>query len=225
MATIGVETLTTCGPVVVTSSGDFNVLDATSGKLEVMLVHAVNGGYLKPDSLDHNNHASEARATKNLDNDTINKRGHLWYLTPAIFIDWLQKMTYFIESAASEENDGPDTSKRRRISYHVSNPTGNGIHVGRLDQLPGDYQYKENGTLTPLSQCWTLTLTSCGGLLFAPAIDLNLIWGTLNNSPDMGVCPRPIDNWGGGFQGPNIKNGVWYPKRYQRGGVGERDHH
>ena len=221
MTTLGVETLTTCSSVAVTSIGDFNVIDAISGKLEVMLVHAVNGGYLKPDNLNHNNHGNEARATKDLDKDTIEKKGHLWYLTPATFIDYLKKMTYYIESAASEEVDGPDTSKRRRISYHVSNPTGNGIHVGCLDQLSGDYQYKENGTLTPLSQCWTLTLTSCGGLIFAPAIDLNLIWGTMNNSSDMGVCPRPINNWGGGFQGPNIINGVWYPKRHQRGGVGD----
>lgn len=220
MATLGIETLATCSPVATTSIGGFNVIDAISGKLEVMLVHAVNGGYLKPDNLDHNNHSSEARATKDLDNTTREKKGHLWYLTPAIFIDWLQKMTYYVESAASEEVEGSDTSKRRRISYHVTNPTGNGIHVGRLDQLSGDYQYKENDTLTSLSQCWTLTLTSCGALIFAPAIDLNLIWGTLDNSSAMGVCPRPINNWGGGFQGPNIINGVWYPKRHQRGGIG-----
>jgi hypothetical protein len=149
MTTLGVETLTTCSSVTVISIGDFNVIDAISGKLEVMLVHAVNGGYLKPDNLNHNNHGGEARATKDLGKDTIEKKGHLWYLTPAIFIDYLKKMTYYIESAASEEVDGPDTSKRRRISYHVSNPTGNGIHVGCLDQLSGDYQYKENGTLTP----------------------------------------------------------------------------
>lgn len=217
MATLGVETLTTCSPVTVTSSCDFSVFDAISGELEVMLVHAVNGGYLKPDNLDHNNHSSEARATKSLDDDTIQKNGHLWYLTPAIFIDWLQKMTYFIESAASEEvsPSDSDTSKRRRISHHVSNPTGNGIHVGRIDKLPNDYQYKEEGKLYPFSQCWILTLTSCGGLIFTPVLDLNLIWGTMNNSSDMGVCPRPIENWGGGFHGPNIKNAIWYPKRHQ----------
>lgn len=188
-----------------------------SGEFEVMLVHAVNGGYLKPDSLDHNNHSGEARATKALDDDTIKKKGHLWYLTPAIFADWLQKMTYYIESAASEEvsADDADTSKRRRISHHVSNPTGHGIHVGCLDKLPSDYQYKQDGKLYPLSQCWIPTLTSCGGLIFTPVLDPNLVWGTMNNSPDIGVCPRPIDNWGGGYQGPNIKNAIWYPKRHQ----------
>ena len=35
---------------------------------------------------------------------------------PAIFIDWSQKMTYYIESAASEEVDGPDTSKRDALA-------------------------------------------------------------------------------------------------------------
>jgi hypothetical protein len=214
---LSVEKMAAYSPVMATSVCDFNIIDALGGELEVMLVHAVNGGYLKPDSLDANNHAGEARSNKDLDADTIDKKGHLWYLTPAIFADWLRKKTYFIESAAGPD---PATGERRRITHHVKNPTGNGVHVGRPGKgnLPDDYQYevgKANGIAYSLSQCWIPTLTCCGGLIFTPALDPNLIWGTLDNSPDIRVCPRPIDNWGGGLQGPNILNGIWYPRRHQ----------
>jgi len=145
--------------------------------------------------------------------ETIRKaNGHLWYLTPGIFIRDLQRMTYYIESVASHEPaaDDPDTSKRRRITIATSNPTANGVHVGCVDKVGPAFQFDKDDPRYGHNQLWVVTPTCCGGLTFMPILDQSLIWGTLGHSPDIGVCPRPIENWGGDPQGSHIS--TYYPR-------------
>lgn len=202
----------TTSSAVTTSNCNFNVLDALSGRIKVMLIHAVNGGLLRPDSLNPDHHWGEPRTHTELDEATRKANGHLWYLTPGIFIRSLQRMTYYIESAASHEpgDDDPDTSARRRITVATTNLTANGVWVGCVDKIGGAYQFDKEDPRYGHNQLWIVTPTCCDGLTFVPILDLSLIWGTLGHSTAPGVCPRPVENWGGDPQGSHIS--IYYPR-------------
>ncbi|SDQ15076.1 hypothetical protein [Actinopolyspora saharensis] len=198
------------------SSCDYNILDVMSGNFPVVLNHAVNGGYLRPDALNPDDHYHEARAHGQLDDNTKNNNGHLWYLTPGIFIERLQRMTYYIESACSHQPaaDDPNTDKRRRITITTENPTHHGVAVGTFDQVPNHYQSDEEGAKGRYNQLWIVTPTCCGALTFIPVLHLDVIWGTKGNSPHIGECPRPVENVGGNPIGSGISR--WIPSRPQQ---------
>lgn len=206
----------TTGTEVMTSNCDFNILDAFSGHIPVMLIHAVNGGYLRPDNLSPDSHGEEARAKTVLDEATREAKGHLWYITPSFYVNHLQKMAYFIESAASHEvtDNDPDTNKRRRITIAAQNPTAAGVQVGCVDKVADSYKVQKNEKAAwpgpGDNQRWIVSLTCCGGITFVPITDPNLIWGTMDHSPIVGTCPRPNYNWGCDPQGSSIS--TYYPR-------------
>ncbi|MFE2752864.1 hypothetical protein ACFXGA_12795, partial [Actinosynnema sp. NPDC059335] len=87
------------GPVPV-NSYDNAIVAALVENRPVMLVHAFNGGYLKPAELEENSHDKGVQLATTLDPATKERNGHLWYITPGGFFG--QRPLYFIESAAGQ---------------------------------------------------------------------------------------------------------------------------
>ncbi|MFF9497937.1 hypothetical protein [Streptomyces flaveolus] len=87
------------GPVAV-NSYDNAIVAALVENRPVMLVHAFNGGYLRPAELSDSVHDKGVELATSLDDATKEAKGHLWYITPAGFFG--QRPLYFLESAAGQ---------------------------------------------------------------------------------------------------------------------------
>jgi len=87
------------GPVAV-NSYDNAIVAALVENRPVMLVHAFNGGYLRPAELSDSVHDKGVELATSLDAVTKEAKGHLWYITPAGFFG--QRPLYFLESAAGQ---------------------------------------------------------------------------------------------------------------------------
>jgi hypothetical protein len=86
------------GPVAV-NSYDNAIVAALVENRPVMLVHAFNGGFLRPVDLTDSVHDKGVQLSTKLD-PVKEAQGHLWYITPAGFFG--QRPLYFIESAAGQ---------------------------------------------------------------------------------------------------------------------------
>ncbi|MFE6200683.1 hypothetical protein [Streptomyces sp. NPDC057838] len=84
------------GPVAV-NSYDNAIVAALIENRPVMLVHAFNGGYLRPEELKADSHNKGVKLATALDPDTKEAQGHLWHITPAGCFG--QRPLYFLESA------------------------------------------------------------------------------------------------------------------------------
>jgi len=122
------------GPVAV-NSYDNAIVAALVENRPVMLVHAFNGGYLRPAELKEESHDKGVKLATALDPATKDAQGHLWYITPGGFFG--QRPLYFIESAAGQVpptpagaggvdtgrgDDGAPKPQRRRITVHQDAP-------------------------------------------------------------------------------------------------------
>ncbi|MER5297116.1 hypothetical protein ABT382_34605, partial [Streptomyces pharetrae] len=87
------------GPVAV-NSYDNAIVAALVENRPVMLVHAFNGGYLRPAELGEASHDKGVQLATALDDTVKEAKGHLWHITPAGFFG--QRPLYFIESAAGQ---------------------------------------------------------------------------------------------------------------------------
>lgn len=120
------------GPVAV-NSYDNAIVAALVENRPVMLVHAFNGGYLRPAELKAESHDKGVKLATALDPATKDAQGHLWHITPGGFFG--QRPLYFIESAAGQVppqpagtedagrgDDGAPKPQRRRITVHQDAP-------------------------------------------------------------------------------------------------------
>lgn len=69
------------GPVAV-NSYDNAIVAALVENRPVMLVHAFNGGYLRPAELKEESHDKGVKLATALDPATKDAQGHLWHITP-----------------------------------------------------------------------------------------------------------------------------------------------
>jgi hypothetical protein len=218
------------GPVPL-NSYDNAIVAALIENRPVMLIHAFNGGYLKPVDLSESSHDQGARIATTLDPATRDQYGHLWYITPGGYFG--QRPLYFIESAAGEAHndqgdqgatdstargdDGIPKPKRRRITVHQDAPESNAdaIQVG----LPSEVDVKwrgKNGAYED-TQLWIVTVTPWGGITFVPITHPDAILGVRGNTivPHSEVCVTY--NWGGDFTGTVIN--TFYPRLPNEWGV------
>jgi hypothetical protein len=211
------------GPIP-TNSYDNSIVAALIESRPVMLIHALNGGYLTPNNLTSNDHTGGAATKKVLDVDTKNARGHLWYITPGGYFG--QRPLYFIESAAGETltkpdeeprgDDGKPKPTRKRITIHRDTPT-QPVCIGLPDKVNPEYQGK-NGAPED-TQLWIITVTPWGGITFVPIThpetilgfqdhNFNFAAGDNTDPPSPVICPTT--NWGGDFTGSVIN--TYYPR-------------
>ncbi|KIX78044.1 hypothetical protein SF12_10755, partial [Streptomyces sp. MBRL 601] len=92
------------GPVAV-NSYDNAIVAALLENRPVMLVHAFNGGYLRPTELKDSSHDKGVQLSTALDPATKEAKGHLWHITPGGFFG--QRPLYYLESAAGEAPPAP----------------------------------------------------------------------------------------------------------------------
>ncbi|MFG2526363.1 hypothetical protein, partial [Streptomyces sp. NPDC048527] len=177
------------GPVAV-NSYDNAIVAALLESRPVMLVHAFNGGYLRPAELKEESHDKGVELATALDPVTKEAQGHLWYITPGGFFG--QRPLYFIESAAGQVSpqpagageadaghgdDGATKPQRRRITVHQDAPksTADTVQVG-LPGKVGDKWRGKNGALED-TQLWVVTVTPWGGITFVPITHPDTILG------------------------------------------------
>lgn len=98
------------GPVAV-NSYDNAIVAALVENRPVMLVHAFNGGYLRPAELAASSHDKGVKLATALDPATKDAQGHLWHITPGGFFG--QRPLYFIESAAGQVTPPPPARPTR----------------------------------------------------------------------------------------------------------------
>lgn len=97
------------GPVAV-NSYDNAIVAALVENRPVMLVHAFNGGYLRPAELAASSHDKGVKLATALDPATKDAQGHLWHITPGGFFG--QRPLYYIESAAARSHPRPPARPR-----------------------------------------------------------------------------------------------------------------
>jgi len=208
------------GPVPV-NSYDNAIVAALVENRPVMLVHAFNGGYLRPVDLTEGSHDKGVQLATALDPDTKDRRGHLWHITPGGFFG--QRPLYFIESAAGQApdkpagasaggqgDDGAPKPKRRRITVHQDAPKSpaDTVQVG----LPGKVGEKwrgKNGAPED-TQLWVVTVTPWGGVTFVPITHPDAILGFKDHAVTATSEVRVTYNWGGDFTGTVIN--TFYPR-------------
>ncbi|MFD4278209.1 hypothetical protein ACWGH7_23515 [Streptomyces cyaneofuscatus] len=214
------------GPVAV-NSYDNAIVAALLETRPVMLVHAFNGGYLRPAELKEQSHDKGVQLSTALDPATKEAKGHLWYITPGGFFG--QRPLYFIESAAGQVStpppapgtaqppidagrgdDGVPKPQRRRITVHQEAPQSGAdtLQVG----LPGKVGEKwrgRNGTPED-TQLWVVTVTPWGGITFVPITHPDAILGFKDHAVTANGEARLTYNWGGDFTGTVIN--TFYPR-------------
>lgn len=208
------------GPVAV-NSYDNAIVAALVENRPVMLVHAFNGGYLRPTELKKESHDKGIQLSTALDPDTQEAQGHLWYITPGGFFG--QRPLYFIESAAGQVtpdptgdagggrgDDGLPKPVRRRVSAHQEAPksTADGVQVGLPDQV-GEKWRGKNGAPED-TQLWIVTVTPWGGITFVPITHPDAILGFKDHAVAPSSEVRLTYNWGGDFTGTVIN--TFYPR-------------
>ncbi|MCZ9351669.1 hypothetical protein NGM36_18085 [Streptomyces mutabilis] len=119
------------GPTAVNACGNATV-PALVGNKPVMLVHAYNGGNLRPADLNEDSHDKAVHLATTLDQATKDAQGHPWHITPAGFFG--QRPAHLIESATGTgtiQTGSPDSGSaageprrppRRRITVHQDAP-------------------------------------------------------------------------------------------------------
>jgi hypothetical protein len=214
------------GPIP-TSSYDNSIVAALIENRPVMLINALNGGYLKPDNDTSGDHEGGAKTVTTLNDATKSTRAHLWYITPGGYFG--QRPLYFIESAAGETHDDPDTEeprgddgrpkpKRKRLTIHRETPTEENVRVGLADKVDSGWQGK-NGVAEDV-QLWIVTVTVWGGITFVPVTHPDTILGFKDHKFQFDVDQpiiRPTPNWGGDFTGSVIN--TYYPRLPNEWGV------
>lgn len=217
------------GPVAV-NSYDNAIVAALVENRPVMLVHAFNGGYLRPVELKEESHDKGVKLSTALDPATKDAQGHLWYITPAGFFG--QRPLYFIESAAGQVtpkpavgtggavapggagpgrgDDGTPKPQRRRISVHQEAPkaTADVVQVGLPDKV-GEKWRGKNGAPED-TQLWVVTVTPWGGITFVPITHPDTILGFKDHAVTADSEVRLTYNWGGDFTGTVIN--TFYPR-------------
>ncbi|WP_432127998.1 hypothetical protein [Streptomyces sp. bgisy082] len=219
------------GPVAV-NSYDNAIVAALVENRPVMLVHAFNGGYLRPAELRKESHDKGVKLATALDPATKEAQGHLWYVTPAGFFG--QRPLYVIESAAGQVSpepaagrvpsgpattggadpgrgdDGTPKPRRRRIAVHQDAPqsTADTVQVGLPDQV-GDKWRGKNGAPED-TQLWIVTVTPWGGITFVPITHPDTILGFKDHAVAADSEVRLTYNWGGDFTGTVIN--TFYPR-------------
>ncbi|MFJ9431204.1 hypothetical protein ACIRQY_16295 [Streptomyces sp. NPDC101490] len=216
------------GPVAV-NSYDNAIVAALIENRPVMLVHAFNGGYLRPVELKEDSHDKGVKLATALDPATKDARGHLWHITPGGFFG--QRPLYFIESAAGQVqpkpvvaggaagagtadtgrgDDGMAKPKRRRISVHQEAPksTADIVQLGLPDKV-GDKWRGKNGAIED-TQLWVVTVTPWGGITFVPITHPDAILGFKDHAVTADAEVRLTYNWGGDFTGTVIN--TFYPR-------------
>ncbi|MGW4109739.1 hypothetical protein ACWEFJ_02565 [Actinosynnema sp. NPDC004786] len=218
------------GPVPV-NSYDNAIVAALVENRPVMLVHAFNGGYLKPAELEENSHDKGVQLATTLDPATKERNGHLWYITPGGFFG--QRPLYFIESAAGQApddpagpgaagssgrgDDGAPKPRRRRITVHqdAPKPQSDGVQVG-LPTKVGEKWRGRNGSPED-TQLWVVTVTPWGGVTFVPITHPDTILGFKDHAVTANSEARVTYNWGGDFTGTVIN--TFYPRLPNEWGV------
>ncbi|MFK0174105.1 hypothetical protein ACIQU5_35585 [Streptomyces sp. NPDC090306] len=214
------------GPVAV-NSYDNAIVAALVENRPVMLVHAFNGGYLRPAELREESHDKGVQLATALDPATKEAQGHLWYITPAGFFG--QRPLYFLESAAGQVSpeppgtstgtgtadagrgdDGMPKPKRRRITVHQEAPktTADAVQVGLPDKVADKWRGK-NGAPED-TQLWVVTVTPWGGITFVPITHPDAILGFKDYAVTPNSEVRLTYNWGGDFTGTVIN--TFYPR-------------
>ncbi|MFI6038127.1 hypothetical protein ACIBBD_29075 [Streptomyces sp. NPDC051315] len=214
------------GPVAV-NSYDNAIVAALVENRPVMLVHALNGGYLRPAELADSSHTQGVKLATALDPATKEAQGHLWHITPAGFFG--QRPLYFIESAAGQVppkpaaagpgagavddgrgDDGAPKPLRRRITVHQEAPksTADTVQVGLPDAVDALWRGK-NGAPED-TQLWVVTVTPWGGITFVPITHPDTILGFKDHAVAADSEVRLTYNWGGDFTGTVIN--TFYPR-------------
>ncbi|MEV0262990.1 hypothetical protein AB0I49_16845 [Streptomyces sp. NPDC050617] len=212
------------GPVAV-NSYDNAIVAALLENRPVMLVHAFNGGYLRPAELKEEIHDKGAGLATALAPDTKEAQGHLWYITPGGFFG--QRPLYFIESAAGQVtppsaeaaeaeasagrgDDGAPKPQRRRITVHQDAPKdpADTLRVGLPGEV-GDKWRGKNGAAED-TQLWVVTVTPWGGITFVPITHPDTILGFKDHTVTAASEARLTYNWGGDFTGTVIN--TFYPR-------------
>ncbi|MFI6107550.1 hypothetical protein [Streptomyces sp. NPDC051310] len=220
------------GPVAV-NSYDNAIVAALVENRPVMLVHAFNGGYLRPAELADSVHDKGVELATTLDSPTKEAKGHLWYITPAGFFG--QRPLYFLESAAGQASptpavagqvpsapaaagqtdtgrgdDGTPKPQRRRITVHQDAPASpaDTVQVGLPDKVDDKWRGK-NGAPED-TQLWVVTVTPWGGITFVPITHPDTILGFKDHAVAAKSEVRLTYNWGGDFTGTVIN--TFYPR-------------
>ncbi|GAA2252810.1 hypothetical protein GCM10010232_46590 [Streptomyces amakusaensis] len=212
------------GPVAV-NSYDNAIVAALLENRPVMLVHAFNGGYLRPAELKEESHDKGVKLATALDPDTKEAQGHLWHITPGGFFG--QRTLYFIESAAGQVSpkpadvvageavtgrgdDGAPKPRRRRITANQDAPKSSAdtLQVG-LPGKVGDKWRGKNGAPED-TQLWVVTVTPWGGITFVPITHPDTILGFKDHAVTADSEARLTYNWGGDFTGTVIN--TFYPR-------------
>ncbi|MFH8805071.1 hypothetical protein ACH4F6_36900 [Streptomyces sp. NPDC017936] len=218
------------GPVAV-NSYDNAIVAALVENRPVMLVHAFNGGYLRPVELDQSSHDKGVKLATALDPATKEAQGHLWYVTPAGFFG--QRPLYFLESAAGQVSppsagqvsppsagagqadagrgdDGVPKPQRRRVTVHQDAPkaTADTVQVGLPDKVSDKWRGK-NGAPED-TQLWVITVTPWGGITFVPITHPDAILGFKDHMVTADSEVSLTYNWGGDFTGTIIN--TFYPR-------------
>ncbi|MFI1004832.1 hypothetical protein ACIP10_12275 [Streptomyces galbus] len=226
------------GPVAV-NSYDNAIVAALVENRPVMLVHAFNGGYLRPDELREDVHDKGVKLATTLDPATKEAQGHLWHITPAGFFG--QRPLYLLESAAGQVtpapaagqassagpapsapsaaagpadpgrgDDGLPKPRRRRVSVHQDAPAGTADTVQvGLPDKVDDKWRGKNGAPED-SQLWVVTVTPWGGITFVPIVHPDTILGFKDHAVAADSEVRLTYNWGGDFTGTVIN--TFYPR-------------
>ncbi|MEU3448851.1 hypothetical protein AB0H29_16780 [Streptomyces thermolilacinus] len=204
------------GPAAVNSYDNATVAALVESK-PVMLVHAFNGGYLRPADLNEDSHDKGIHLATTLDQATKDVQGHLWHITPASSFG--QRPLYFIESAAGAgaiQTGSPDVGssadeprpQRRRITVHQEAPEIGTLRVGLPDKV-GD-QWRGKNESPEDTQRWIVTVTPWGGITFVPVTHPDTILAFRDNTVTDGTEARVTPNWGGDFNGTVIN--TFYPR-------------
>lgn len=210
------------GPVAV-NSYDNAIVAALVENRPVMLVHAFNGGYLRPTELAASSHDKGVKLATALDPATKDAQGHLWHITPGGFFG--QRPLYYIESAAYQVappapgtaeadggrgDDGAPKPQRRRVTAHQDAPqsTADTVQVG-LPSKVGDKWRGKNGAVED-TQLWIVTVTPWGGITFVPITHPDAILGFKDHTVAKDSEARLTYNWGGDFTGTVIN--TFYPR-------------
>lgn len=210
------------GPVAV-NSYDNAIVAALVENRPVMLVHAFNGGYLRPAELAASSHDKGVKLATALDPATKDAQGHLWHITPGGFFG--QRPLYFIESAAGQVtplpagtadadpgrgDDGTPKPQRRRVTAHQDAPqsTADTLQVGLPAKVADKWRGKNGATED--TQLWIVTVTPWGGITFVPITHPDAILGFNDHTVAKDSEARLTYNWGGDFTGTVIN--TFYPR-------------
>ncbi|WP_437685499.1 hypothetical protein [Sorangium sp. So ce176] len=217
------------GPTPV-NSYDNSIVAALVENRPIMLVHAFNGGYLRPVELKAESHDKGVKLATALDPATKEAEGHLWYITAAGFFG--QRPLYVIESAAGQASpqpagagevnaergdEGTPKPQRRRITVHQDAPQSGAdtVQVGLIDKVGEKWRGKNDAPED--TQLWVATVTPWGGITFVPITHPDSILGFKDQAVTADSEVRVTPNWGGDFTGTVIN--TFYPRLPNEWGV------